>query len=259
MERMFAIRLTFGILSFIALIFMLIPSFLIKEKDYTNSLPVKTKTFQSLKKTFKNKNFRIFVGSDIAYFLALTIFQTGLPFFIVGLLNLEETMITTLFILMTFTSFLFYIPVNILAKKLGKKKLVILGFSLFALVFLFTSFAGLYGFSSFAQGVIIAVSAAIPMAILGILPQAIVADIAQAEEKVTGENRSGMFFAARTFSFKFGQSISILIFTSLATIKSPEGLGYRIALYLAVGFTVLGALILSRYNEKKVIETLEVK
>jgi GPH family glycoside/pentoside/hexuronide:cation symporter len=259
MERMTAIRITFGILAFIALLLMWIPAFFIKESDYTDTTPSNTDTFKSLTKTFKNKSFQTFVGSDIFYWVALTLFQTGLPFFVVKLLGLEETMVTMYFIVMTFTSFLFYMPVNALAKKIGKKKLVILGFTLFAVVFLFSTFIGLYGFSKVLQGYIMAIAAAIPMAILGILPQAIVADIAQADAKVTGENRGGMFYAARTFSFKLGQAISMLIFTSLASIGSDTGLGYRLALGLAVVFTLVGAFILTRYNEKKVLDTLEVK
>lgn len=259
MERIAAIRLTFTILSVLALVFMLIPSFLINEKDYSNTKPTNSKTFESLVKTFKNKNFRTFIASDISYWLALTIFQTGLSFFVVDLLKLEEGMISTLFLAMTFVSFLFYMPVNIIAKKIGKKTLVISAFGLFALVFVFTSFSGLMSISTTLQGYIIAVGAAIPMAVLGILPQAIVADIAQAESKTTGENREGMFFAARTFSFKLGQSIAILIFTSLATIGDGNGLGYRIALVVAVVFTILGAVLLSKYNEKNIIKTLEAK
>lgn len=255
-ERMTAIRITFAILSGLALIFMLIPAFFIKEKDYSECIPSKSKTFESLIKTFKNKSFKIFVLSDVFYFLALTLFQTGLPFFVVNLLGLEESMITVLFVLMTLTSFIFYMPVNILAKKMGKKKLVIIGFAVFAFVFLLASFLGQYGIPALIQGILLSVGAAIPMAILGILPQAIVADIAQAESKTTGENREGMFFAARTFSFKLGQSVSLLLFTSLATIKPEIGLGYRIALIVAVFFTLLGAFALTKYKEKETLKLL---
>jgi GPH family glycoside/pentoside/hexuronide:cation symporter len=257
MDRMNAIRLTFGILATIALLLMWVPAFFIKESDYTDTTPSKSDTFSSLTKTFQNKNFQTFVASDIIYWLALTLFQTGLPFFVVNLLKLEESMITIYFVAMTLVSFIFYMPVNFMAKRIGKKNLVIAGFSIFAVVFFFSIFIGQYGFSNVAQGYMMALSAAIPMAILGILPQAIVADIAQADAKVTGENRGGMFYAARTFSMKLGQAISILIFTSLAPIGDGSGLGYRIALGLAVGFTFIGALVLTRYNEKKVLETLE--
>ncbi len=259
MDRMPAIRLTFVILAGIALLLMWVPAFFLKETDYTDTTPSNTPMFSSLAKTFGNKDFRTFVGSDIFYWIALTLFQTGLPFFVVGLLGLEETMVTIYFVVMTLISFIFYVPVNIMAKKVGKKNLVIIGFSIFALVFLFSMFIGLYGFSNVAQGYIMAGAAAIPMAILGILPQAIIADIAQADAKETGENRGGMFYAARTFAFKLGQAISMGIFASLAIVGSDEGtgLGYRIALGLAVIFTLAGAFVLSRYNEKKVLEVLE--
>lgn len=258
MERMTAIRLTFGILAGIALIFMWLPAFLIKESDYTDVTPSKSDMFKSIKSTFENKNFRVFVASDVLYFLSLTLFQTGLTFFVVNLLSLEETMVGTLFIVMTAVSFLFYMPVNIIAKKIGKKTLVVIGFSIFSVVFAFSLFLGLYGISATIQGYLMAIAAAIPMAILGILPQAIVADIAQADAIDTGENRGGMFFAARTLAFKMGQALSLLIFSSLASVGNGNGMGYRIALGIAVVLTTLGAFVLTKYNEKEVLEKLQV-
>ena len=67
------------------------------------------------------------------------------------------------------------------------------------------------------------------MAIFGILPQAVVADIAQSDSIRTGSNREGMFYAARTFAFKLGQSLSMLIFTAVSTIGAGDGTGYRVA------------------------------
>ncbi|MFP4186655.1 MAG: MFS transporter [Acholeplasmataceae bacterium] len=252
-ERMSAIRMTFIGLSALALLFMLIPAFLIRERDYVRYVPSESKAFESLLKTFRNRDFRIFVASDILYWIALTLFQIGLPFFIVSLLELEESMISLLFIVVTMTSFLFYFPVNLISKRIGKKRMVIYAFLMFAFAFVVAAFSGLVPGSNLVYGFIIAVLAAMPMAILGILPQAIVADIAQYDSIVTRENREGMFFAARTFAFKLGQSLSLLLFTSVATIRTEIGLGYRIALMLAIAFSVAGAVILTAYDEKKVL------
>ena len=116
-------------------------------------------------------------------------------------------------------------------------------------------------------GVLICVIAAFPMALLGIIPQSIVADVAEADGYETGENREGMFFAARTFAMKFGQSLAMLVFTSLAIIGTSQNansnditasvLGMTIVGYVAVGFCSLGAIILGMYNEKKVMSTIE--
>jgi GPH family glycoside/pentoside/hexuronide:cation symporter len=104
-------------------------------------------------------------------------------------------------------------------------------------------------------GLLVSVLAAVPMAILGILPQAIVADIAEADAKVTGENRQGMFYAARTFAFKMGQSIAMLIFTSIALI-GKNGLGYRITAVIAAVLCMLGGIVLFSYNEKKILSII---
>ena len=102
------------------------------------------------------------------------------------------------------------------------------------------------------QGLILTVVAALPMAIFGILPQAVVADISQSDSIISGSNREGMFYAARTFAFKLGQSISMLIFTAVSTIRAAEGTGYRVAAFGAAVFCCIGGIILVFYNEKKI-------
>ena len=157
-----------------------------------------------------------------------------------------------------------------LVKKFGKKKLVITGFLGLALAYVVAGFIGIIGTTvvpGIVYGVLICVIAAFPMALLGIIPQSIVADVAEADGYETGENREGMFFAARTFAMKFGQSLAMLIFTSLAIIGTTQNtnsnditasvLGMTIVGFVAVAFCSLGAFILSFYNEKKVMSTID--
>jgi GPH family glycoside/pentoside/hexuronide:cation symporter len=79
-----------------------------------------------------------------------------------------------------------------------------------------------------------------------------------------------MFFAARTFAMKLGQSIAMLAFTSLAIIgtntsreelmKSNDitasSFGLMIVGITAVVFCVLGAVILMFYDEQKVMKSI---
>ena len=204
------------------------------------------------------------MASDILYWLGLTLFQTGLSFFITVLMGLDAGMTFPLFALMTAMSLVCYAPVNILAKKMGKKKLISFAFMFFAVTFLFTTFSGMLPIPGLVSGIIVAVLAAIPMAILGILPQAVVADISEADKYDTGESRQGMFYAARTFAMKLGQSVALLLFTSFATINAdvPKGdpgygLGYRIAAAAATALCLLGGFVFFRYNEKKVLARIE--
>ena len=261
-------------LAVLACVCMLIPTFKLKETDFVETKPAGTNAFKSLKATFKNKDFRTFSMSDIMYWVGLTLFQTGLPFFVKVSMGLDESWTMYFMGGMTVLSAAFYPFVTKFVLKFGKKKLVIAGFLGLALAYLITSMINVLTFiPGIIYGFIICIVAAFPMALLGIIPQSIVADVAEAEAKTTGENREGMFFAARTFAMKLGQSIAMLLFTSLAIIGStatPEELrtsndisatqtGLMIVGFVAVAFCVAGAVILMFYREKKVMETIAKK
>ncbi len=272
-------RICFIVLAVIACICMLLPTFLLKEKEFVDTKPSNVNMFKSLAATFKNHDFRTFVMSDIMYWVGLTLFQTGLPFFVKVSMNISESYTMIFLGGMTVLSACFYPTVSKLVKKFGKKKLTIAGFLGLAAAYVIAALIGilgtaenpgLFGFGvipGVVFGAVICAIAAFPMALLGIIPQSIVADVAEADGIETGENREGMFFAARTFAMKFGQSLAMLVFTSLAIIGTTQSansnditastLGMTIVGIVAVIFCVLGAVILGLYNEKKVMGTID--
>ena len=260
-------RACFIVLAVVACVCMLLPTFLIREKEYVETKPSNANVFKSLAATFKNREFRVFVSSDIMYWIGLTLFQTGLPFFVKVSMALDESYTMIFMGAMTVLSACFYPFVSGLVRKFGKKKLTMCGFFGLALAYLVTAMIRFVPLPGIVYGAAICIIAAFPMALLGIIPQSIVADVAEADGIVTGENREGMFFAARTFAMKWGQSIAMLVFTSLAIFgttqnvnanditASPKGL--TIVAFAAVAFCVLGAVILGLYNEKKVMKTID--
>ena len=265
-------RICFIALAVISCICMLIPTFCLNEKEFVDTKPSNVNMLKSLGATFRNKDFRTFVGSDIMYWVGLTLFQTGLPFFVKVSMQLDESF--TMYFLggMTVLSACFYPFVSKLVKKFGKKKLVITGFLGLALAYVIAGLIGIIGTTvipGVVYGVLICVIAAFPMALLGIIPQSIVADVAEADGIETGENREGMFFAARTFAMKFGQSLAMLVFTSLAIIGTTQNAnsnditasvtGMILVGFVAVAFCTLGAILLGFYNEKKIMATIEKK
>ena len=276
-------RICFIVLAVIAAVCMLLPTFLLKEKEFVESKPSNENVFKSLASTFKNKDFRAFSGSDIMYWVGLTMFQTGLPFFVKVSMAFDESMVMVFMGGMTVLSAVFYPFVTKLVKKFGKKKLVIAGFLGLALCHGITAIASIPGVLPVAEtnpdlpatanglswvfGIAVMIISALPMALLGIIPQSIVADVAEAEAVTTGQNREGMFFAARTFAMKFGQSIAMILFTSLAILGvenldktsndiTASKFGLLIVAIVAAAFCVLGAVILLFYREKKVMKTI---
>ena len=260
-------RIWFIVLAAVALVCLLVPVLKLHERDFVDAEPSESNAFRSLSKTFQNKDFRRFSASDIAYWIGLTLFQTGLPFFVKVSMELDEFYTTVFLGAMTVLSACFYPLVSKLVAKHGKKKLVILGFLGLALAYIITALIGVIpGLNGIIPGILIVIVSAFPMALLGIIPQAIVADVAEEDAILSGEKREGMFFAARTFAMKFGQSLAMLVFTSLAVLGTAQDLtsndltasptGLRIVAVVAVCFCILGAVILSGYNEKKVMKTL---
>ena len=260
-------RLCFIVLSAVALICMLVPVFKLNEKEFVDAVPSESNAIKSLGKTFQNKDFVKFAASDIAYWIGLTLFQTGLPFFVKVSMELDASFAMYFLGGMTVLSACFYPIVSKLVSKFGKKKLVITGFLGLALAYVVTALIGVIpGFKGIVPGALIVIISAFPMALLGIIPQAIVADVAEEDAIVTGEKREGMFFAARTFAMKMGQSVAMLVFTSLAVLGTTQDLksndltaspiGLRIVAIVAICFCVLGAVILAAYDEKKVMKTI---
>ncbi len=260
-------RACFIVLAIVALVCMLIPVFKLNEKEFVDAVPSDSNAIKSLAKTFQNKDFVKFAASDIAYWIGLTLFQTGLPFFVKVSMELDASWAMYLLGGMTVLSACFYPIVSKLVAKFGKKKLVITGFLGLALAYVVTALIGVIpGFKGIVPGALIVIISAFPMALLGIIPQAIVADVAEQDAIVTGEKREGMFFAARTFAMKMGQSVAMLVFTSLAVLGTTQDLksndltaspiGLRIVAIVAICFCVLGAVILAAYDEKKVMKTI---
>ena len=251
-EHYTAVRIIFSVLSVIGVACLFVPVFTINEKEYVTAQPAQSTAFKSLKATFRNKDFRIFVASDIIYFLGITMFQTAMLYFVTGLLKLDDGMSTLFFVLMTALSVLFYPLVSKLTPRFGKRKLILVAFCIFVVAFAYTACMGLMSIDPVIQGIILCVLAAPAMAIFGILPQAVVADIAECDALDTGEERAGMFYAARTFAMKMGQALALIIVSSIVGFKWENGFGYRLIAIISGAVCLVGGAIFIKYNEKKV-------
>ena len=268
-------RVCFIVLAVIACVAMLLPTFLLKEKEFVDGEPSNENVMRSLVSTFKNKDFRTFSLSDIMYWVGLTMFQTGLPYFVQVSMRLGSGNVMIFMGGMMLLAAVFYPFVTKFVKKWGKKKLVIAGFIGLALCYGIAAIASIPGVCpdtgdgnivSWILGITIMIISALPMALLGIIPQSIIADVAEAEAITTGQKREGMFFAARTFAMKFGQSLAMILFTSLA-VAMPDAAstadevfpgkgGMILVAVCAAVFCLAGAVILFFYREKKVMKTI---
>ena len=202
----------------------------------------------------ENVEFRRFIASDFAYFTGLTIVQTGLLYYVTVLLGEDEALVATLLALLVIVSFVFYPVVNLLARRLGKKPLMVGAFVWMAVVFAAVPLLGNEALPGAAQAYLLILLLAVPLAFLGVLPNAVLADIAEFDAVETGEPREGMFFAARTFMQKFGQTFGVVSFAMLTSLGRDVGDDLGIRLSGVVGFTlcIVAAVVFARYYVARV-------
>ena len=250
-ERFHALQYTIWGLSIFSGIVMVLPIIFINEKEYVQSKPTHIPLLPAIKNTFRNSNFKYYLISDFTYYTALSLMSSGLLYFVTVLLGLPDSDGGKFMGLMVVLSLLFYPFINYGSKKFGKKALVLFAFGVLSLIFVTIFFLGKLPFTPTNQMYILVIFASFPLAALGILPNAILADIAQKDTLETGENHEGMFFAVKYLFVKLGQTIGIAIFAMLTVYGKDPGNDYGLRLNGVVGFAlcVLALLFFTRFKE----------
>ncbi|WP_131536081.1 MFS transporter [Pedobacter nototheniae] len=234
-------------------IVMLIPIIFINEKDFSVAKPTHIPLWPAIKNTFKNSNFKYYLISDFAFYTALSIISSGLLFFCTVLLGLPESEGGKFMGAMVLASLLFYPLVNFGSAKIGKKPFVLIAFGVLCLIFVTIFFLGKLPFGAYTQIYILVISASFPLAALGILPTAILADIAQRDTLESGENHEGMFFAVKYLFVKLGQTLGIAVFAMLTIYGKDPGNDFGLRLNGIVGFALclVALLFFSRFKEDR--------
>ncbi len=247
------LALQYAVLSMcmLAAIFMAITVFAIDEKKYCVSKPHAVPMKLALKQTLTNRNFLLFIVADFSYFISVTIITSGLLYFLKVLLRLPETLGNKLMMTMVLVSFLFYPAVNFLPKRTGKKILVICSFVLLSVVFLGIYFLGKVNIDPEVQIYSLIALAAVPLASLNILPNAILAEIIEKDTLDTNANKEGIYFAVRYFFVKIAQTFGTALFAMFLIYGKDEGNDFGIRLSGMLGFVLclLAAMIFTRFKE----------
>jgi GPH family glycoside/pentoside/hexuronide:cation symporter len=118
-------------------------------------------------------------------------------------------------------------------------------------IFIMIYFLGHLPASPKTQIFSLVICAGFPLASLGILPNAILAEIAQEDTVRTGENREGMFFAVKYLFVKLGQTLGIALFAFLTVYGKDPGhdQGLRLNGVCGMVLCLLAVVFFSRFKE----------
>ncbi len=259
-----AFQMVMGVFSLVSLVCMSLPILFIKEREYAEAHVAKESAREALAATLKNRDFARFLAADFMYWVALTFVQMGMVYFMTTLLHphndihQDTELVSPLMTVLFLVSFVCYAPVNVLAKKYGKKRVMLAGFVMFAFVFALISGMGILPIPVMPYAYLISVLAAVPVAIFGILPGVVIADVAEVDGRQSGSHKAGMFFGTRTFIMNFGIAAANFLFPSFLLLgkEVQNPFGVRLSSMAAVVFCFLGFFLFSRYDEKAVLAAL---
>lgn len=252
-DRITSLQFSIIALSALGGILMAIPVLVIDENKYCKGKPSHLKLIPAIKQSFKNKNFIYYIAADFSWYMALYIIVSGLMYFLTVLCGGKEEEGFFLMGTMVLCSLLFYPFINLFANKIGKKKVILFSFLLLALIFLCVFYLGKFPFDPKVQMYLLSIGASLPLATLGVLPPAILAEIAEEESKKTGENREGLYFAVKYFFVKLGQTFGISLFAFLTLYGKDPGndLGLRLNGICGFALCIIAMLVFSRFQENK--------
>ena len=234
----------------VAAVLMLIPALFVNENKYAHTVQDTQPFWQSLKSVAADRNFRWFLTSYFLYWLSLTFIQMGVSYYVTVLLGLDLSM-AFMFSLASFAgSFILFFPVKWVTGRVGKKAMLSASFIIFASIFLITSASTMITFPKEWLLYGIAGLASIPLAVFGVLPNAIVGDEADYTFRTTGQSVTAMFYGVTAFTMKLGISIANLVFPSLLLFgrSTADPLGIQFTSLAAAAFCLMGWVSFRKYD-----------
>jgi GPH family glycoside/pentoside/hexuronide:cation symporter len=240
-----------------------VSSFSIKESDYVKRTPSYVPLWESLKATFRYKDFTILVVGYMFMWIAFSFFNSSLMYYVTMLLGLKDNFAVVVMAIAIVVGISTYPLVNSLAKKIGKKPLLIGAcisyIVIYTGIFFYQFFVGMVG--NAVTGILIGALIGFPISITNIIPLAAFADLAQYDTIKTGRYQSGMFVGSRNLLQQLAQAIALLIVPLTITGSVLEGnaniAGVRMTTLIAAGTIAVAFAFYLFYNDKKITKTID--
>ena len=231
---------------------------LIRERDYADAKPATLGLVTAITTTFKNRAFLIYLIGNVTFWLGFNIITLNIPLYVTILLRGTEDDTSIYFGLAFVVALIFFPVVNFLSKKIGLKAMMMFALVAFMLILPVFFFLGqpLFGLAPEVIGYIVMGIAGLPLAVIFIVPDAIVAAVSDLEEKLSGQRREAMYFGAQGFILKLVLGLSTVITGALlqlfgSTVAQP--LGIQLTGPVSALFILVGVIVFSNYPEKEVL------
>ena len=199
-----------------------------------------------------SRPFQIFLAGLTLLWFGLSMVNLSLAFVVTVLMGLPRGSVGTVLAGSIAITLLSFPAIARLARRRGKRRALLAAMVMAAAVVPFIGLIGVLPLRLPAawQGYVLIALAGPPIAGLFVLPNAILADIAEEHGRATGHRSEGMFFALQGLIFNGTTSLAAAVLGVLLErygYAPGDALGLRIVPIVAAAAVVLGALVFARF------------
>ena len=242
-----------GMVAILTIAFMLPVAFGIREKGAASggAMQERLPFFHALRLALRNGPFLYVVLSTSCYWFGLDSIMKLLPLWVTGRLGRGEDTVTYLMLPFLAMNVVFFFVINYLAKRFGKYAVMLITFLATAVSFFLLRCVGHMPFGSevVQTGIVMAF---VGMSVAGfmVLPFAVLSDVVDYDEKLTGRRREAIYFGFQGTFQKLTLGMSSFIFGMLAYEGSNHAVSVpgleRIALFAGIA-CVAGFFVFLKY------------
>ncbi len=250
------------IVSLFGMIVAFIAGFVIDEKKYGKGKPTDIPLMQSIKMTLSNRAFLTYMIPVILYWFAFHMIRSIIAYYPRVLLKQpNEDYQTMLMVLLFGGAIVFFLLIFLLSGRLSNKTVMSSGLLTFAAFMLITYFIDMFGEHAKMVANIQMFLLGYPVAVLMVIPNAIVADISEVDGYLNGTHREAMFFGTQGLFMKVNYGLASAIVAGLFSAFGKDvanPMGVKLTGPVASVFALVGFLILFMYPQKWVTEKLQI-
>lgn len=222
----------------LSLVLMCAPIALIPEPKLVDApTPTSLPLIAAVRATLRSPGMGWYLVATIAFWFGFNTVASGVPYFVTVLMRQPAAYAGTVLTATFVVAAACFPLVNAMGKRIGKRRTLMIGAAALAAVMCAVPLI-----DGRTSGLVIMGLGGFPIAVLMAVPNALLADLATAEARRSGENREAMFFGAQAFFLKVNLGVSAGVLAALL------GLGKSVAQPLgvqAIGPATAGVLLLS--------------
>jgi GPH family glycoside/pentoside/hexuronide:cation symporter len=202
--------------------------------------------FDWARTTFKNRPFLYLLASTAFLWFSLNMVILLIPFWTQYVLGRPDADVVLLMAPLLATNIIFFFVFNFLAKKFGKFSIFIVTLASAVATMPLLCFVGLMPGDRMLQTQVVMALIGIPVAGIMVLPYALLADVIDYDEQLTGKRREGIYVGVQALFQKIAIGISIAVAASLMYVGGdlkPTELGLKL-ISLSAGVVALISLFI---------------